>query len=100
MCEHWGDPAPLQHRYSLVLDREGGVLLRVAGMDERRRHATLGPLGVPVDQASTAFSDAKGYRRRWPEAFGWAHAHTVLTGIGLFGASVVLAGTVERLLGA
>lgn len=98
-CEHWGSPTSIQHSYALVLDRESGVLLRVAASDDARRRSTFDPLGVQVEHVSTAFRQAKGYRRRWPEAFGWVHAHTVLTSLGLCGVYVLLVAIAEGRLG-
>ncbi len=83
-CAHWTNPSYV-HRYAVLLDRDGGPLLRVASTDDRRRRAVLAPLAAAVTYETTAASQAKDYRRRWPEAFGWVHAHTVLTGVGLFG---------------
>jgi len=88
-CEHWSSPTSIQHSYALVLDREGGALLRVAAPGHARRHSAFDPLGVRVEHVRTALSQAKDYRRRWPEAFGWVHAHTVLTGLGLFGVWII-----------
>jgi ABC-type Co2+ transport system permease subunit len=96
-CEHWTNPAYV-HRYAVVLDPRGDVLLRVAATDDRRRRAALAPLGAPVTYETTSVALAKDYRRRWPEAFGWAHAHTVLTGVGLFSAYVVVVAIAEGLL--
>lgn len=97
-CAHWTNPSYV-HRYAVVLGHDGSPLLRVAATDDRRRRAVLAPLAAAVTYETTAASQAKDYRRRWPEAFGWVHAHTVLTGLGLFGVYVLLVAIAEGQLG-
>lgn len=87
--------------YALVISPDGDVLLRVsssgvreASTAERRRHLRQlwSPLGVPVDRQQVGAGRTKDARRRWPEAFTWAHAHPVMASVLIAAAYVGVAG--------
>ncbi|MBO1752553.1 hypothetical protein J4G33_12140 [Actinotalea sp. BY-33] len=80
----WGPPL-----LAFVLSRDGAVLLRIvaggspraAGPEGRRRLEELwSDAGIPTAWETTSLlGRAKDYRRRWPEAFTFAHAYPVAT---------------------
>lgn len=37
------------------------------------------PLGVPVTRETPTLGKVKDYRRRWPEAFSFVHAHPLVS---------------------
>lgn len=95
-CAHvFGQPTNV-HRYALLLDQDGGVRLRVRADDPALRRAG-DLLGVPVRRATTTNGTAKDYRRRWPEAFSWVHAHRFVAWTGATAAYLAVGWLVERL---
>lgn len=92
----WGPPL-----YALVLDRSGAVRLRVvaggspraAGPEGRRQLRELwSGAGVPVEwEATSVLNRPKDYRRRWPEAFRFAHAYHLMIAGAAFAAWMLLA---------
>jgi len=97
-------------RYALLLDRSGAALLRVGvGLWGRQWRTSAefqrwlaqawAPLGVPLVRWNSAMGRAKDARRRWPEAFSFAHAYPYWTLILLFGGWCAIVGVLAPLLG-
>ena len=82
---------------AVVLDHRGAVLLRVmaAGFRPKKELAAAwAPLGVPVIREYAA-RRATSFRRRWPEALSWCHAHMWITVMGSFVTLWVTAAAVD-----
>lgn len=85
--------------YAMVIDHDDAVRVRIAAEGNRstlgaagKRQLTemWGPLGVPVTRETTTLGKVKDYRRRWPEAFSFAHAHPLATAVLVFAAWMLL----------
>lgn len=95
--------------YAMVIDHDDAVRLRIAAEGNRSALGAAGkrelremwePLGVPAMRETTTLGRAKDYRRRWPEAFSFAHAHPVATAALVFAAWMLLVVPVlDRVLG-
>lgn len=96
--------------YALVIDHDGAVRVRIAAEGNRSVLGAAGkrqlrdmwdPLGVPVTRETTTLGKVKDYRRRWPEAFSFAHAHPLVTAVlALAGWMLLVVPVLDRLLGA
>lgn len=96
-------------RYALLLDRSGAALLRVGvGLWGRQWRTSAefqrwlaqawAPLNVPVVRWNSTLGRAKDARRRWPEAFSFAHAYPYWTLIFVFGGYCAIVGILDPLL--
>jgi len=95
--------------YALAFGRDGAVRLRVvaggspaaAGAGGKRRLRELWEAtAVPVTRDSALLGRAKDYRRRWPEAFSFAHAYPFVTAaLVLLGWMLVVVPILERVPG-
>lgn len=97
--------------YALAFGREGAVRLRVvaggspaaASAEGKRRLCEFWEAtGVPVtrDRERMVLGRAKDYRRRWPEAFSFAHAYPLTTAVLVFfGWMLVVVPVLDRVLG-
>lgn len=95
--------------YGLVIDHAGAVRVRIAAEGNRSRFGAAGKRklrelladsGLPLVYETSVLGMAKGYRRRWPEAFSFTHAHPVVTAlIATVGWVLVVAPVLDRLLG-
>jgi hypothetical protein len=95
--------------YALAFGRDGVVRLRVVaggspaavGAGGKRRLRELWEAtGVPVTRDDAMLGRAKDYRRRWPEAFSFAHAYPLVTAALVIGGwMLVVVPVLDRTLG-
>ncbi|MCL3859638.1 hypothetical protein [Actinotalea sp. K2] len=94
--------------YAVVIGHDGAVRLRIGAQGiprgriarKRRLREMWEPLGVPARLEGDYLSRAKDYRRRWPEAFAFAHAYPfVTTALAFAGWMLLVVPVLDRLLG-
>lgn len=102
-------PPTLVALYALVIDRDEVVRVRIAAGGNRSAFGAAGkrqlrefwePLGVVTKRETNALGRAKDYRRRWPEAFSFAHAYPVVSAAQVIAGWLLLVSPVlDRLFG-